>query len=79
MTITLYNSYHQSEASVIVESGMISPKRLKAARQELCGMSDCQCGDIRGDQDVDIEICHSRYGEYARVFFKGKRWLHEKE
>jgi len=65
--LTLKNDLHGTEATVIVKDGIISTASLKRARKKLCGMKDCACGDIRGIQDMIIDICYDYNGEYAKV------------
>ena len=65
--LTLRNDFHNTEAIVIAKNGIISHSSLKRARAKLCGMKNCYCGDIRGTQDMIIDICYDRDGEYAIV------------
>lgn len=65
--LTLRNDVHGTEATVIVRDGIISHASLARARRILCGMGDCACGDIRGTQDMIIDLCYDRDGEYATV------------
>lgn len=65
--LTLRNDFHQTEATVLVKNGVISPRSLKRARKKLCGMRDCCCGGIRGTQDMVIDLWFGEQGEYARV------------
>lgn len=65
--LTLRNDFHNTEAIVIAKNGIISHSSLKRARAKLCGMKNCCCGDIRGPQDMIIDTCYDRDGEYARV------------
>ena len=65
--LTLRNDYHNTEATVIVKNGIISHSSLKRARAKLCGMKNCYCGDIRGIQDMIIDICYDWDGEFAKV------------
>lgn len=63
--LILRNDFHGTEAVVVVKDGIVFNPSLKRARAKLCGMSDCQCGGIRGVQDVVID---SRW-------FNGKEYL----
>ena len=65
--LTLRNDFHNTEATVIVKNGIIFHSSLKRARAKLCGMKNCYCGDIRGTQDMIIDTCYDRDGEYAIV------------
>ena len=51
-TLTLRNDFHNSEARIrakVCRGGWTVSKRAwVAACRTLCGMSDCQCGNIRG-------------------------------
>ena len=52
--ITLTNDFHNTEATVRIaelqpgQVRQISRSTYNRIRRELCGMSDCQCGDVRG-------------------------------
>lgn len=70
MMITLRNDFHNTEAKVKVNNGIISGSSLKRAEKKLCGMSDCACGNIRGEQDMIIDICYNYDGRYAKVYEK---------
>ena len=52
MTITLRNNFHNSEVNVrIAEWGAtLTESQAKRVRKELCGLSECTCGAVRGPQ-----------------------------
>lgn len=57
--ITLTNSFHGTEVALIVRDGELSPRQIRRAKRELCGVRGCSCSDdlgIRGAQEVEIEI-----------------------
>jgi hypothetical protein len=74
MKITLKNNFHNSEAVVIAKDGYISPRQAKDARNKLCGISGCTCGDslgCRGPQDVDYQPVQDDNGKVEyRVWSK---------
>ena len=46
MKVTFKNSFHNTEATVIVgKDGKISSRQIARAAKKLCGMSDCCCDD----------------------------------
>lgn len=56
--ITLRNDFHNTEVRVRVKGE--SPWKLSIGQtrridQELCGMTECQCGGIRGPQTVETD------------------------
>lgn len=67
MLVTLRNDFHGTAVKVRVpESGILSPRQYRRACRVLCGISDCQCGSIRGPQDTAVEPWQdSRTGEYS--------------
>jgi len=56
--ITLRNAFHNTEATVIAFDNIISARAMRRAENKLCGISDCQCGGTRGQQDVYL-VCRS--------------------
>lgn len=82
-TITLRNDFHNSEVSVRVRSlpATLSPWQTKRVDRELCGNSDCQCGNIRGPQSHGTEfltwdedyIAGSKPGHAQRVYIIRER------
>jgi hypothetical protein len=61
MRITLKNDYHGTETTVLTDSkGRIKATTIKQAEKKLCGMDDCRCGGIRGQQDHEIRQINSR-------------------
>ena len=54
MNITLYNDYHNTQATINIEAGdTLSRRRIKSINDRLCGSPDCACGDtlaMRGPQ-----------------------------
>lgn len=75
MKITLYNDFHNTEITLIVKNGMLSPAQVKKSKKALCGIAGCTCGDelgTRGNQDLPegMEIIprQNREGEiWAKV------------
>ena len=47
--ITLKNDFHNSEVHVR-DLGKPTRNQYRRVRRELCGMSDCKCGVVRGPQ-----------------------------
>lgn len=63
MSVTLRNDFHGSTATVRPDAaGRVSARAAKAALRKLCGMSDCECGGIRGRQDVIVDTDYDRDG-----------------
>ena len=56
--LTLSNDFHNTETVVMVKDGIISAGSMKRAKKKLCGMKDCQCGGLRGEQAVVLEELH---------------------
>lgn len=59
-TITLTNNFHNSTAKVRPDAdGFLNRNQVLCARNKLCGIDDCTCGqttlDTRGRQAVEIE------------------------
>ena len=53
MKATLTNDFHNSQVTVrIPEDGVLSAATTKRVYRELCGSSDCECGGIRGKQEL---------------------------
>lgn len=70
MLITIKNDYHNTSASVRVESlpAILSRQQMYRVQRKLCGIAGCACGgDIseRGQQDVSIDP--AGYGEYGPI------------
>lgn len=55
--LTLKNNFHNTEAVVIVQDGIIGERAYARALKKLCGISECCCGGTRGPQDMIIEEC----------------------
>ena len=55
MMITLKNNFHGTSVNLRPRNGRLSPAQMRRARRELCGLSDCQCGGIRGSQEYEVE------------------------
>jgi len=55
MMITLKNNFHGTSVNLRPRNGRLSPAQMRRARRELCGLSDCQCGGIRGPQEFEID------------------------
>ena len=52
-TITLTNDFHNSSVTVKVpKNGILSAGTTKRVYRELCGISGCTCGGIRGPQEL---------------------------
>jgi hypothetical protein len=52
MIITLQSDFHMSKVSVRVPAlpATLSPTQTQRVDRELCGVSGCQCGGLRGTQ-----------------------------
>lgn len=55
MIITLKNNFHGTSVNLRPRNGRLSPTQMRRARRVLCGLSECQCGGIRGPQEFEIE------------------------
>jgi len=55
MMITLKNNFHGTSVNLRPRNGRLSPAQMRRARRELCGLSDCKCGSIRGPQEFEVE------------------------
>lgn len=57
MKIKLSNNFHGTEVFLIAKNNRISKGQIKRARNELCGLQSCICGDeagLRGPQEVHL-------------------------
>lgn len=55
-TITLANDCHNTEAHIRVgDDGQVTASQVRRAERKLCGMDDCHCGTIRGEQDYCVD------------------------
>ena len=55
MMITLKNNFHSTSVNLRPRNGRLSPAQMRRARRVLCGLSECQCGGIRGPQEYELE------------------------
>ena len=58
MLITLKNDFHRTEVRVRVQGGSpwkLTLRQSQRVDRELCGMTECRCGGVRGHQDVEID------------------------
>jgi hypothetical protein len=55
-TITLTNDFHGTSVTLRVNGDRLSAGQMRRMRRELCGMSDCCCGTIRGKQTHGLHI-----------------------
>ena len=55
MMITLTNNFHGTSVNLRPRNGRLSPAQMRRARKVLCGLSECQCGGIRGPQEFEID------------------------
>lgn len=56
--ITLKNDFHGTSRKVKVVNNLISNDYAKRIKNDLCGISDCQCSNglgVRGKQVVEID------------------------
>jgi hypothetical protein len=53
--ITFKNDYHSTEINLHVKGDTLTRSQMRRVNKELCGMSDCCCGDIRGHHDFEYE------------------------
>lgn len=69
--LTLKNDFHNTETVVVVKDGVITARSMQRAFKILCGIKDCQCGGIRGPQDMIIDTINrgNDVGNY-RVDYK---------
>lgn len=48
-TITLKNEFHGTQVRLRVpKSGRLTPRQMRRAKEKLCGVSTCTCGDAAG-------------------------------
>jgi hypothetical protein len=51
-TVVLKNDFHNSSVTIRVPAdGVLSIGQTKRINRELCGIKECTCGGIRGEQD----------------------------
>ncbi|HOQ98172.1 MAG TPA: hypothetical protein PLJ35_05075 [Anaerolineae bacterium] len=62
MRVTLRNDFHNSESTVVVPAlpAVLTSSQTRKVRRELCGVSGCECGGVRGPQShnghrLDVE------------------------
>lgn len=69
MNATITNDFHSTSVTVVVPAdGILSVSQTKRVYRELCGMSDCTCGGIRGSQDgVPDGFCVDTYSHQDRI------------
>jgi len=74
MKATLTNDFHNSSVTVNVPAnGLLSVGQTKRVYRELCGISDCQCGGIRGRQERLPEgKCCDTYSVQDRILIADK-------
>ena len=53
--ITLENTFHNTEVTVIAWDGVISASSIARAKHKLCGVSGCTCGGIRGGPELEYD------------------------
>jgi len=53
--ITLENTFHNTEVTVIAWDGIISASSIARAKHKLCGVSGCTCGGIRGAPELEYD------------------------
>lgn len=75
MKATLTNDFHGSSVTVqIPDIGILSERTTKRVNRELCGISSCECGGIRGPQDgVPDGYCvdETTYYPYLAILPRG--------
>lgn len=71
-TVTLSNDFHHSTVTVRVPAdGVLSIGQSRRVYRELCGMSDCTCGGIRGHQDgIPEGFCVDAYTLQDRLVIR---------
>ena len=69
MVATLTNDFHDSSVTVqIPDVGILSERTTNRVYRELCGISGCECGGIRGPQDgVPDGYCVDEYTYYPCI------------
>lgn len=48
--ITLSNSFHNTEVTLIAKGGYLSRGQVRRARKALCGIGECCCGGSAGQR-----------------------------
>lgn len=48
MRIQLTNDFHNTSCYVVTKDGYLTKRQAKEAWKKLCGIRDCECGDIAG-------------------------------
>jgi hypothetical protein len=73
--VTLKNDFHNTRVSVrVAEQGAIlSPTQRRRVERALCGMADCECGTIRGDQDLPEGWAVDGYWQPGEIFVGPRR------
>lgn len=53
ITLTLRNDFHNTTCKIRMrpDQTVLTRSQMRRVRKTLCGMSDCQCGEIRGPQE----------------------------
>ncbi len=56
MDIHLNNDYHHTQVRVRIESlpATLAPATTRYVKWALCGIKDCDCGSICGEQEVAV-------------------------
>ena len=65
MEITLRNSFHNTSYDVKVSAlpARLSIERSRAIQRALCGVADCRCGGVFGEQEISVETDYTANGE----------------
>jgi hypothetical protein len=53
--ITVTNDFHNTSINLQVKGDTLTRSQMRRVNRELCGMSDCCCGDIVGEDNRDYE------------------------
>lgn len=59
MMITLTNDFHGTKVVLVPQNGRLTARQVKRARNVLCGVADCRCGNdlgARGLQSVLVRM-----------------------
>ncbi len=69
--MTFTNDYHNSEVTLhVADDGWLTHSQAKRMGRELCGLTDCTCGGIRGKQEhgmIDYAEADNSLGVVIRV------------
>jgi hypothetical protein len=53
--IRMTNDFHNTFIDLYVKGDTLTRYQMHRVREELCGMSDCACGGVRGSQEFEYD------------------------